>query len=300
MNTKRILTMICCLALLIGLLAGCSAQAPSGNGQSYDAMEKPGANLSGPNLEAPGNVTDNRKLIRKITMNAETEDMDALLQSVGNHIATLGGYIESRNVQSGSAYTHYHVRSATLVIRIPADQLDAFLLQMDDAAHIVSTVESSDDVTMEYVDTESRLKVLRTEEERVLKFLSEASSVTEMLEIEKRLTQIQSEIESLTSKLNKYDDLVSYGTVTLNIEEVEVFTEVEKEDPTMWEQIQKGFTASLNSLLAVGRAIIVFLLSASPWLVVLGLIGLGIWLFIRAYDRRQQKKRAPRTPKDPE
>ncbi len=282
-----------CLVLFLGCLAGCSTAQDDSYGEISGNAGNVGNQLSGSSIgDAESNVTDNRKIIRKITMSAETEDMDELLSNLNTRIGSLGGYIESRNIINGSAYATGYVRTATLVIRIPAQSLDAFLVQVEEYSNVISTVEKSDDVTMEYVDTESRLKVLRTEEERLLQFLSEAASITQMLEIEQRLTEVQTQIESLIAQLNTYDDLVAYGTVTLSITEVEVYTPLEQEKPTMWEEIQDGFMASLNGLLSVGRVLVVFLLSASPWLVVLGLIGLGIWLFIRAYDRRQRRKRS--------
>lgn len=299
MKTRRMFAIALCLILLLSVLAGCSAQ--SGNADAiYGTMGNMGNELSGSGTDSSGSdtVLSDRKLIRKITMDAETEDMEALLSDINGRIAQLGGYIESRNIQNGSAYQSHRYRQATLVIRIPADKLDAFVQQVGDTSNVVATVETSDDVTLEYVDTESRLKVLRTEEERLLQFLSEAASVSDMLTIEKRLTEIQSEIETLTSRLNKFDNLVSYGTVTLNITEVKVFTVVEEEEPTMWEEICDGFNASIASLLAIGRGLLVFTLSASPYLVLLCLIAVGVWLFIRSHDRRKKKNSAP--PQTPE
>lgn len=295
MKTRRIFTIALCLILLVSILAGCSANSGSSQDAYYGTMGNAGAELSGTGTDSSGssNVLTDRKLIRKITMDAETEDMDALLSDINSRIASLGGYIESRNIQNGSSYSDRRYRHATLVIRIPADSLDSFIQQVGETSNIVSTTETSDDITLQYVDTQSRLKVLRTEEERLLQFLSEADSISEMLEIEKRLTTIQTEIESLTSQLSTYDNLVSYGTVTLNITEVEVFTVVEEEEPTMWEEISEGFSASIASLLAIGRSILVFLLAGSPYLILIGLLGLGVWLFIRSYDRRQKRKRTP-------
>lgn len=295
MKMKRTFTIALCLILLFTLLGGCSAN--SAGDVYYPTAGNSGAELSG-NGSDSNSVLSDRKLIRKITMDAETEDMDALLSDINSRIAALGGYIESRNVQNGSAYADHRYRHATLVIRIPAKDLDSFIAQVGDTSNVVSTTETSDDVTMKYVDTESRLKVLRTEEERLLQFLSEAKSINEMLEIEKRLTTIQTEIESLTSQLKTYDNLVDYGTVTLNITEVEIFTVVEEKDPTMGEQIAKAFQSSIQSLLNIGKALLVFLLGYSPYLILIGVIGLGIWLFIRAYDRRQKRKRTPPPTED--
>lgn len=285
MKLRRLFAITMCLLLLL-LIVGCSAQSgeamPGTAGMGYDANYESGKlNGSSSGNSAGSDVLADRKLIRKIRTEAETEDMDALLESVNARVAELGGYIESRNIQNGSQYSGYYRRTATLVIRIPADQLDAFVDQVGKVSNIVSTVEDSDDVTLQYAATESRLAVLRTEEERLLQFLSEAKSVSEMLEIEKRLTEVQSEIESITTQLNTYDNLVSYGTLTLTVTEVEVYTQVEEKEPTLWEEISVGFARSIQVLLAIGRGLLVFLLANSPYFVILGVIAVVVLLILR-------------------
>ncbi len=286
MKGKLILPLLLCLAII---LCGCSAKNVGGG--NYFEAPGIGDSLSGaenaqPNI--PGVLSD-RKLIRRITVIAETADMDALLEDLTQRIAALDGYVESRNIQNGSTYSGSSRRSASLVIRIPAAQLDSFVQQVDDASNVVSTTESSDDVTLQYVDTQSRLKVLRTEEERLLKFLSEAESVSEMLEVEKRLTQVQSEIESLTAQLKTYDNLVDYGTITLKITEVEVFTPAQ--EPGLWQTIQEVFVNSLENLGAICKGLLIFCLGNSPYFLVLAGIAGVVILILYVSNRRQKKKK---------
>lgn len=271
---NKVLALLMVAVLLLAILSGCAAKAPMtevpnlNGGSDHYAPED---SLSGSTGSANGtaDVLQDRKLIRKITIEAETEDMDALLADVMNRVSALGGYIESRNIQNGSKYSYYYQRTAGLVIRIPAESVDSFLTQVETVSNVVSTVENSDDVTLQYAATESRLKVLQTEESRLLEFLNDAKSVSEMLEIEKRLTQVQSEIESITTQLNTMDNLVDYATVTLNVSEVEVYTEVEEEEPTLWQRIGKQFKANLKGLLEFGEALLVFFIGNSPILLLI-------------------------------
>ncbi len=295
MKFRRIIAIITCVLLMI-VIAGCSANmgsaAPMGTGAMDYNDRYEGGQLNGPgNNNASGSdLLADRKLIRKIRTDAETEDMDALLESVTKRVAELGGYIESRNIQNGSQYTGRYARSASLVIRIPAKSLDSFVEQVGEVSNIVSTVEESDDVTLQYAATESRLAVLRTEEQRLLQFLSEAKNVTEMLEIEKRLTQVQSEIESITTQLNTLNNLVSYGTLTLNITEVEVFTKVEEKEPTLWEEISTGFVKSIRVLLEIGRGLLVFFLGKSPYFVIAGAIAAAAVVISRKTRKKKVQK----------
>ena len=286
MKLKRALSLLLAILLITTLFVGCNAKAPtSGNagsaGDSFNnEVPKPETGLDGSTVLNPG-VADDRKLIRTISMNAETENMDELLSLISLRIKELGGYVESREIYSGSAYESYHSRYATLTIRIPAKSLDTFVSHVEGASNITSVSEDAEDVTLDYVATESHLKVLKAEEERLLKFLSEAKSVSEMLEIEKRLTQVRAELESVTSQLNAYDNLVSYGTVHLRISEVKQYTVVEEEDPTLWERIGDGFMTSLKSLGNILEGLLVFFVSAIPFLIIPAIIAVVIVIVVR-------------------
>ena len=275
MKFRRLFAIMMCLLLLVTVV-GCSAapgdvSAVPGQGNGSDNYA--GGQLSGESSSnnTGSDVLTDRKLIRRIRTVAETDDMDALLENISARVALLGGYIESRNIQNGSKYAGKTTRTATLTIRIPAENLDSFVEDVGKVTNIVSTVEDSDDVTLQYANTESRLAVLRTEEERLMAFLSQASSISEMLEIEKRLTEVQSQIQSIATQLNTYDNLVSYGTLTLSITEVVEYTVVD-EELTIWEEIGQGFMRSINTILFIGRGLFVLLLANSPYFVILGII----------------------------
>lgn len=279
---KRIIPVVLAVVMLLAILAGCSAAS------NYPDLDYEESAEFGSSSDSGSNLSSDRKLIRKITVKAETEDMDDLLTQVYARVTELDGYVESRNIQNSSS------RYATLVIRIPAENLDAFVEHISGKSNILSMVETSEDVTLEYVDTESQLKVLRAEEERLLTFLEQAETVSEMLEIEKRLTEVRTEIESLTSQLNTYDNLVSYGTVTLRIDEVEAYTEPEEEEPGLLTRMGTGFLNGLKALGAVMEVLLVVLSTILPFLLVPAIVVVAVILIVRRI-RRKKKKAAGET-----
>ncbi len=287
MEKRQILSVLLACLLIVTLFAGCS------KGVYMDAVsngEAMAPELSGNNKgdQTNSDVLQDRKLIRKIHMSAETEDMDALLSHIDQRVGQLEGYIEARDIYNGSAYYGSRNRSATLTIRIPADKLDGFVQQIGEVSNIISNKETSDDVTLQYTDMESRLKVLRTEEERLLAFMEEAKSVSEMLEIEKRLTEVQAQLDSLTSQLKVYDNLVDYGTIYLSVEEVEQYTEVQEKDPTMWQRISTGFVNSAKNVWNFLKSVVVVLIVGLPYLALIAVAGVAVWLIIRR--KRKNKK----------
>lgn len=284
MKVRKIIALLLSLALLLVFAAGCSAPTPN------KAPISDGGNLNG-NLGENFNdsaVTANRKLIRKIYLNAETEDMDALLTQVSSRVSALGGYIQERNIQNGSVYSGSDVRRATLTIRIPADKLDSFVTEVDSISNIVSNTESTDDVTLQYTDIESRLRILRAEEERLLAFLAEAKTVSEMLQIETRLTEVLSEIDKLTSQQKLYDNLVDYGTVTLTVNEVEQYTP--KAEPGFWEKLGNGLVSSFKNVGSILQALFIFFVCSIPYFLPLLAIGAVVIVIVKLARRKKKKK----------
>ncbi|TCH93428.1 DUF4349 domain-containing protein, partial [Pasteurella multocida] len=140
------------IVLLLALLAGCSP-APSKNEIAGDAyMPSAGEGIyedSKPVESIP--VAQDRKLIRTVTISSETDDQDALLSDLEAQVTALGGYIQNKTVNN----SQYGWRRANLVLRIPADKLDAFVNHVEGATNILSVNETAEDITLSYIATES-------------------------------------------------------------------------------------------------------------------------------------------------
>ena len=212
MKKIRILALLLCLAVLF---AGCSANA------SKDMAGEMAGNNMAPNAgngiygETADNnssvgVETNRKLIRTITMDAETENLDTILSDLDAQLALLGGYVQDKSVQNGRNGGR---RYATLTLRIPADQVDNFVNHVKSATNILSSSEKAEDVTLKYSATESRLKALETEEARLLELLAKASTLNDLLTLESKLADVRQELETVKSQLKLYENLVDYGTI---------------------------------------------------------------------------------------
>ena len=110
------------------------------------------------------NAGSDRKLIKNVSMAVETEDYTGLVSNIQSRVEELGGYTESFEAYNESSVGN---RSASLTLRIPADRLDEFVSQVEEISNIVSRQETVEDVTLTYVDLESRRRMYRSEERRV-------------------------------------------------------------------------------------------------------------------------------------
>ena len=195
------LSLTACGAKSNGTAAADAAPMAAGSGQNTmmamaeDDTAREEA-LSTDTSTTTAQLPESRKWIVTMYVTAETEDLDAMTASLNETIAGLGGYVEDQNIYNGSAYSSRRYRSASLTVRIPADQADGFVQEVSGYANIVSQEKNLEDVTLQYVDTESRLAALETEEERLLELLAQAETMSDLLEIESRLTDVRYELES--------------------------------------------------------------------------------------------------------
>lgn len=232
----------------------------------------------------------NRKLIKTVNLSVETQEFDKLLQIVENKTTEYGGYIEQLYTYNGSIYSSYKSdKNASLTLRIPKDKLDEFLSEVGQVSNIVDRNESVEDVTLTYVDMESRKKVLLAEEERLLSFMEQAETIEEMITIENRLSDVRYQIESMESQLRTYDNKIDYSTVYLNIREVAVLTPAPEEEETIWQRIGSGFMNSVESILNGLQEGFVGFMILSPYLifaalivlVIVGIVVVGVKLSLR-------------------
>jgi len=310
---KKYASLTLVLLLLLSLLTACGGASTSAPAMDYavkeEAMEAPMAMdmATGNSLTSAGTggstaIPENRKWIITVDMSAETEDLESLLASLDSKIKAMNGYVEDQNIYNGSSYSgNRRYRNANLTIRVPAETVDQFTEEISGIANVVRKQTSKEDVTLSYVDTESRKAALETEEARLLELLAQAETMTDLLEIEARLTEVRYQMESAASRLRTYDNQIDYATIYLYIEEVQEYTPVAEK--TVWQRITEGFADSLESLGDGLVDLMVWLIVSSPFLVVYGGIAAVIFLLVRKFrrarpSRKEKKHKTPWNTKD--
>lgn len=306
-----------CLAVIVGF-AGCGSASKSEmtNDMAYDmaygeAVQEPkpqewydgdaGLVESTTTTGADTAQTDvNRKLIKTVDMDVETKEFDAMLDSLDQQIAALGGYVEQMNTYNGSIYSSWRsARSASMTIRVPQDKLDTFLEAVTKIGNVIRRNDSVEDVTLKYVDLESHKEALQIEQERLLELLENAQSIEDIITLEQRLSTVRYQIESMESQLRTYDNLVSYSTVNLSIDEVKELTPVAEE--TVWERITGGFMGSLQDIGDDIVEIAIWLVVNSPYLLIwAAIIIIFIVVLRRSHIRRKKRLEAAMAKKSAE
>ena len=275
--------------------ADASSSAGGGESLSFSTQEsqdsapgEPGAEAE----EASPQAGQNAKLIRRAELEIQTEAFDAAAASLEALVAEAGGYFQSAQVEGGSLRDQNAARYGNYVIRLPEENFSAFLDQSGTLGYVVRRSESSENVSQAYYDTETRLAAQRTKQERLLDLLAQADTMESIIELENALGETEYEIQSLTTDLEHYDDLIDYATVDLYLAEVLSLSQTPGETAGLGERMAAGLSASAAGLVQGVQDLLVWLsYHLFPVIVVLGAAGGGLFYWRRV--RRGRKDGPP-------
>lgn len=285
---KRLLPLF--LALLLSLSAcGASSRSASAsaavgdasadNGWSEAAMDAADT-AGGADFSA---VRQNAKLILNADLSLETQDFEKSAADIEKMTAEAGGYIES----SGT-YGETGSRSANYTLRVPQEKFEQFYAQLGENMHVVSRSRSSEDVTEQYTDIETRLATLQTKHERLLSLLEQATKMEDIISLENALADCEYEIDSLTGSKRHYDDLVGFSTFYINLREVQTLTAT-ADGTGFGAQLTQAAKTGTHGLIDAVRSLIIGIVMFWPAVV---LLAAGIAFGVIFHRRRRAKRLA--------
>lgn len=255
------------------------------NGVTVDteAGEQNSTDTASANAKKPSS----QKIIKRYNYDYETEHFDDAYTYLKNQIDTYGGYVSSSEIRGGGYASDY--RTLYMTARIPAEDSDQFVSELGQLGTVVGQSESAEDVTLQYSDTESRIEALEIEQDRLNALLEKADSLETIIALEDRLTEVRYELENYQSRKKLYDDLISYSTIDITLEEVNYTVEVD--DGTFFSRIMTGLERSLRDIGSGFVGFVEWFIINLPYFIVWGLIIFGIVKGIRAIRKKSKAKK---------
>jgi len=277
-----------------------SEYASGGFNDSTSLSNTAGSGIAG--LSSPAVEGFAEKIIYSVFADIETVKFDETIAGVNAMITIYGAFIENSSI-SGQSYNSRHYgwhdyRFASFTIRVPKENLDAMAGYLDNLGYVTQFSSNAMNITSQFIDTQSRLNSLALEEERLLDMLSNAGDLSDLIILEERLSSIRYQIESITSTLKNWQTQVDYSTLTLNIREVEQYTERVEIHRSYWQQIGDGFMSSMRGVGRFFMDLFKWLIVAAPVLAILAAIAIVIIIIVRKKIKSIAKKNAS-MPKPP-
>lgn len=311
----RVLSLALVVLMTIVMLASCSSgkqyeaaeeyapyednaydyAAAEGDGYYEYAPEEPAEATEqiAPDLSAP--VTDKaiqRKIIKNGVMSLQADDVNATYKKMLNYVVSIGGYEfsydYSEDQYDGSGYI-------SAVFKLPPEKLDAVMKYCGDSAKILTSNTSSEDVTSEYHDYQTRLTTMQKSLDSYYALLEKAQTTESIIAIQSTINDLTVEIESIKGQLKLLENLTSEATLTISISQ----TPVSVTEDVEWDSISlkdmgrlssNGFISVVNFLWSVIQWLFIILISISPLLVIAGIVVLIIVLCVKSNKKKKAKK----------
>ena len=254
-----------------------------------------GANAAGEaGSDAP--ETDPSKIIYSADATVETTDFDGSIAKLLALVEQNKGWIEAssmsganyRSIARGSSYN----RSASYTLRIPSDKFELLMGSLSEIGNVPYSHTYTENVTSQYYDTQARLTAYQTQETRLLEMMEKAETVSDVIAIEEKLTELRYQIESLQSALKNWDRQVSYSTIDLEVMEVSEYTPEPQQ--SYGQELWQALTGAFRDLGQFFKDLLVFLVSAIPTILVLTALFFVFRPLFRKLAARRREKKAQR------
>ena len=233
------------------------------------------------NAEAGSHAAESSKIIYTANLTLESKDYDAAREALDAALAEAGGYMESSDEYANSGSR----RSLSLTLRVPQENYESFLAAVAATGNVTYKSQQADDVTTQYMDIEARLDSLKEQRTRLQELKASADNLSDLLQIESSLSDVQYQLESYQSQLDWYSRQVECCTVYLSLEEVQTYTPVEE---GFGSRIQNALREGWSGFVETVQSAAVFLVGHWPFIVVGAACGV-IFYKVRHPKHKKQK-----------
>lgn len=209
-------------------------------------------------------VTTDRKIVKTAVLSIKTNDYDAFITGIKQKIEQYNGYVEKSQEYN---YDNKTNRNASMTVKIPADKLEGFIEELSAMGTLTSKTIGSDDITNSYIDVESRIKALETEQEALLGLMEKAESLADVIDLQDRLSDVRADLEALKALKQSYDEMVAYSEIAIDIREVE---RVVESDNTFFGEAKEKLMNNIYDLADSLRELAINLIASLPYIAIVG------------------------------
>ena len=286
MPVKRYLLPITLLLLTV-FIASCGGGSTASSGGSSAVTSTGSGNTSSSTNAGTSQGTQKNSaqdvpqyLIKTLNVNMSVKDTTKVADALQTWITTT----DPRSSSAGITYNQvgsnlYNVSLTFMVQSTLYPQVERYLRDYaaQNGGQLLSLNETVQNVTNDYVDTQSRLTNLRGEQTRLLDLLSHAQALGDIITIQDKLTDIEGQIETIEAHLKQLSGQVSFYTVSITLQPLSTVVT----SPTSGWNIGQTFRDAFSASLGVAQGLVTSLVWLLAYLVYIVPLALLVWFFSR-------------------
>lgn len=221
-----------------------------------------------------------RMIIKTGSLSMVVEDVREGVRQIIQYATDNAGFVVHSNIYKSGLSPVGEVS-----IRIPVALFDSGLGEIKKLGEVKSESVNGQDVTEEYVDLDSQLKNLRAAENQFLQIMSRAVKIEDVLAVQRELTNVRGQIESIQGRMKYLTQSVEMSTLTVYLStDPSVLPAVDQENKWKpWAEVK----AAARSLLEVGKSLANFVIWLVIFIPVWLVVGLVVWVVLRIIKKRK-------------
>ncbi|MCQ2431871.1 MAG: DUF4349 domain-containing protein [Clostridia bacterium] len=246
------------------------------------------------------------KLVYRADITMEVMEFDRAIETLRTQISAVGGIVQNENFSDDMPSTHYYhtdsygyystkvsgYKSYYAEIRIPTEQFRNFVDTAATIGHLRSSSSQVTNISQNYYSNKAYLDSCYKQMEILQSMYDEAQTISDMITIESRIAEVQSQINKLTTVISSMDRDVAYSTVVLRIDEVEVYSDTprEVEEKSFLDNVKTHFVASWIGFVDFLQELVYWIIDSMWGLLFLIVVLALLFLIIRALLTHRRKR----------
>lgn len=208
----------CAVTVLSVSLVGCAALGGAARAPAHAAPAEASAGEApapGAGAPAPAPVAEMRTEMRVLSgeVTAVSDDVAGVVAAIRAHTAEVRGSVAREDVSGDAQH-----RQASLVLRLPPAAITGFIDWLGGRATIDTRHVQDDDVSRRYFDRDVAIRNLEVTLERLRELARQPDAkLADVMEVERELTRVRGELETLRGEQRLLADQVARATLTITL-----------------------------------------------------------------------------------
>jgi hypothetical protein len=164
-------------------------------------------------------TSTDRLVIKNAALSMAVDDPQKSMDNISRMADAMGGFVVSADMNQQTLYNGSKVPQVNMSIRVPADRLAEALatIKAETTQPIISETESSQDITAEYTDLNSRLVNLQAAEKQLQQIMDSAVKTEDVLSVYSQLVSVREQIEVIKGQMKYYEQSAALSSISIQL-----------------------------------------------------------------------------------
>lgn len=266
-------------------------------GDVVEAAESNGSEL--PDKSTGNTAISKEMLVYKCSMNIDVLDYTKSIKDYKELINKYNGFVESENYNDGGSNSKWiyendnRFSSYRATVRIPSKDYENFCSDLEQIGDLRSKSATVDNLSQEYSDLNTTLSVYEAKEKRYIDLLSTIKEDQYAIEVERELTNIQTQIAKIKTRMNAIKEDVAYSYVDVTISEVKEYTEhvTPPKTKTFGDRLKNTVVNTFYGFMNFLENLLFFIIEILPYVLVFGILFIIVKKIFKALKNKAKAKK---------